>query len=103
MYNLSLVTDITNKLTSDGALQESQADSVKDSIMDFLKDYAAIIWSIEDVKEIAALERLGGHELSDDEAREVIGNISKYADCEQGISWATVEWHVEDYLENKSD
>ena len=58
-------------------------------------DWHADWWHIEDVQSAS-----NGSSLSDEEAREVLCMMNKYADCNVGINWDAIEvwndWVMED-------
>ena len=47
-------------------------------------DWHSEWWHFEDVQSVA-------EDLTDDEAREVLGLMAKYSDCNVGINWETIE------------
>jgi hypothetical protein len=59
----------------------------------------AIIWHIEDVHQ--ANKTLNYSALSDEEALLILGNVERYHDATQGISWDTITWHIVNYVETE--
>jgi hypothetical protein len=59
----------------------------------------AIIWHIEDVHQANKTLKYGA--LSDEEALLILGNVERYHDATQGISWETITWHITNYFETE--
>lgn len=60
-------------------------------------DWIAEWWHIDDVKSIdpdADRNDDESSDLTDDECREVLRRVNKYHDCEEGINWSVLEWHI---------
>jgi len=51
----------------------------------------AIIWSIEDVQFVRP-------DLTDDQAWQVLGQVSRHHDAELGVNWQTLECLAEDLV-----
>ena len=49
----------------------------------------AVIWSVEDVQEVRP-------DLTEEQAWEVLQTCEKRHDCEQGITWFSLEWVAND-------
>jgi len=58
-----------------------------------------ISWSIDDVKGKA--EELG-FVMGDEKAIDIISEIERRADCTVGITWETIEYYVEEWIEENS-
>lgn len=55
------------------------------------KDEIAIIWHIDDVKEVAP-------DITDEQAREVLGLAYRYHDAEVGINWDTLRYYANEVM-----
>jgi hypothetical protein len=71
-----------------------------------LRDYCneanqeiSIVWGIGDVHQ--ANEGTGHRQLSDEEALHILARVKHGHDCNQGISWETLDWHIEDYFDGQ--
>lgn len=63
------------------------------------RNHAFILWSLEDV--IGRAENIGS-EMPQSVAIDIMGNISKSADCELGITWDTLDFHIEEWIEENT-
>ena len=62
-----------------------------------LQDDGSVIlspWSIEDVM----YQNNGEHELTEDEAKEILANVEKRHDAEVGINWDVIDQHIYDFV-----
>lgn len=64
------------------------------------RNYALAVWSTEDVI-MRGEER--DIEVSEDQARNIIGLIDNTQDCTIGITWDTIDIYTDDVLENWED
>lgn len=58
------------------------------------RNYALSIWQVDDVRR-QAIE--SGILLTDDEIKEIIGNLDRKHDANIGISWGVIDCHIDDY------
>ena len=59
-------------------------------------DWLAEWWHIDDVRgSDPTKDDDWNSDLTDDECREVLRRVNKYHDCEEGINWSVLEWHIE--------
>ena len=63
-------------------------------------DWLASWWHISDVQDRA---ENNGETLSDEEAREVLGSMEKYHDCEVGINWYSIDVHIDNVIDVRED
>lgn len=66
-----------------------------------LQDDGSVIlssWSIEDV----FCKNGGGHELTEDEAKEILANVEKRHDAEVGINWDVIDQHICDFVTERN-
>jgi len=58
------------------------------------EDKVAIIWQVDDVRDHA--ERNDFRVPTVDAAREILAEMDRRHDANNGISWDTIEWHLQD-------
>ena len=58
------------------------------------KDTIVIAWNVGDVKERGSAI---GVNISTTEAREILDNVLRNHDANDGISWDTIDWAIQDY------
>ncbi len=58
------------------------------------EDTITITWNIEDVREID-----GAEHFTDDQCREVLGRVKRGHDCNIGVNWDVIEWHVNELID----
>ena len=63
---------------------------------DFINKSCIVIWQVEDVTQQAA-DR--GIKISEDEAQEIIERMEDKHDCSIGITWDTIDYYLDMYLE----
>lgn len=74
-------------------------------VVEMIKDpnYLYLTWNIEDVLAVIA-ERFKppDHvEFTEEDARQVLDNISRSHDATIGVNWDVIEVHIENYLEGR--
>ena len=84
----SLYKKIYNKAYEEGKRSKQIAFGFID------KDTIVVGWNIGDVKERASLMNIN---LSSTEAREILQHILNNHDANDGISWDTIDWAIQDY------
>ena len=69
-------------------------ESYKQSIID--GKAIADIWSINDIL-------APNQQLNEDDAKQILKNVQRYKDADQGINWIVIDSHIDDYLENRKE
>jgi hypothetical protein len=71
-------------------LSEGQKIPTSDDILRLTSpDWISHWWHIDDCRGFL------DYELTDDEYREVLRRVNKYHDCNEGITWLTIEHYVD--------
>ena len=79
-------------------LPDGQAIPTEDDIKRLTSpDWISHWWHIDDCKGFL------DYELTDDEYREVLRRVSKYHDCNEGITWLTIEHYVDDVASEREE
>jgi len=60
-----------------------------------------IIWCIDDIK-CAMTNRENPIEISDDECMDILTEIESNHDASLGISWDTIDYHLDEFIFNKT-
>ena len=78
----------------------NRIEAYKQSIID--GKAIADIWGTNDV--LAEYERSSPREqLNEDDAKQILKNVQRYKDADQGINWIVIDSHIDDYLENRKE
>jgi len=95
---------ITNKLADasesfvlDNSMLFDLYKYVRAALEEYWADKMALVWHIDDVF-VKAGEL--GIALSNEEAKNILGDILDHHDCEMGVSWLTLGIAIQDYPRN---
>ena len=62
----------------------------------------AVIWTVDDV--LAEAESWEDMDINEEDAKEILANIDKYHDAEQGVCWDVIRAWIDEYiLSNKKN
>lgn len=64
------------------------------------KDQILSVWSIDDVLARAKDDEV---EISNDQAREILGSLQKNHDATVGINWDVISCHIDNYADSRID
>ncbi len=89
------IDEMINKLAADGIISDKDKPEAVESLKAHWEDKIAVIWCVDDVIERASERDL---KLSRTTAIEVLNSMQRGHDCELGITWITIDCHIDNII-----
>ena len=90
------IKGMVEALVADGVIDEEVRQSATESLEKYWENTAGLIWTVDDVMSLAEDKEI---KITKEQAIEVIESVGNNEDASEGISWDTIEWHLDDVLD----
>ena len=71
---------------------KSKKEKTIKAIENFFEDTIHIEWCVEDIIDRAKDNDIN---ISEEQARKVLEDVRRYHDCETGVNWDVIDYHIE--------
>lgn len=91
-YSFEVADTLYQELMNTVPLKDKQFDRDKNTVA------IGLIWSMQDIFDVADTMKV---EVNNIQAGEILDNILHRHDANDGVTWDTIEIHIEEYLRDK--
>lgn len=93
MYNFH-IEEMISKLIGKNIIQEINQQEAIETLQNYWDGKIAIVWSAQDIMNRAEDNDI---DITEEQAKDILNSILEKHDCEQGITWDTIDLAIQEY------